>query len=274
MENEFLVVRLDPGSGGIASLFDKRTSRQWVREGSLTAVLQRCVEANEGMTAWVIGQFLERRDLLEGGALRQVHSGPYVYTYRWTYPQRQVGPYDTRMWLDITLRQGEPRILFSLRVDWREIGHAEGGVPHLRVRFPLAVRAPRARYEVPFGAVERDLVGQEVPAQRWVDLSDADGAGVTLVNTSKYGFSLEADGAGGHALSMTLLRASIDPDPLPDLGEHVIEYALVTHGTSWMVGDCMRAGEELNVPLVVASCGLQEGDLPLARGGDQREPGR
>jgi alpha-mannosidase len=85
------------------------------------------------------------------------------------------------------------------------------------------------------------------------------GPGVTLVNSSKYGHSVN-----GNSLELTLLRASIEPDPLPDLGEHVIEYALLPHGAGWTAGDGMRAGEEMNAPLVVASCGFQEGDLPSA----------
>jgi alpha-mannosidase len=103
---------------------------------------------------------------------------------------------------------------------------------------------------------------QDMPAQRWVDLSGADGAGVTLVNSSKYGFSVEEQGAKDVSLEMTLLRASIDPDPLPDLGEHIIGYALVPHGTEWTVGDCFQAGEMWNVPLVVSSCGFHHGALP------------
>ena len=61
---------------------------------------------------------------------------------------------------------------------------------------------------------------------------------------------------------MTLLRASIDPDPLPDLGEHVIEYALEPHTAGWSEGDGMRVGEETNIPLVVSSCGFHKGPLP------------
>ena len=66
----------------------------------------------------------------------------------------------------------------------------------------------------------------------------------------------------GTSLNMTLLRASSDPDPLPDLGEHVIEYALVPHVAGWTAGDASQAGEDLNVPLVVVSCGVHGGDLP------------
>jgi len=260
LENEFLRVRLDPASGGMASLVDKRTGREWVPEGGLSGTLQYNVEANEGMSAWVIGQFLTREDLLDGGRLVQVHDGPYVQCYRWT---RTVG--NSRLELDITLRQGSPRVEYRLRVDWREMGHAERGIPHLRVRFPLSVDRPEARYEIPYGSIRRDLFdGQEVPAQRWADVRATgflgrDGPGVTLVNSSKYGHSLE-----GNTLGLTLLRASIEPDPLPDLGEHVIEYALLPHSAGWTVGDGMRAGEEMNIPLVVASCGFHEGDLPSA----------
>jgi alpha-mannosidase len=80
---------------------------------------------------------------------------------------------------------------------------------------------------------------------------------VTLVNDSKYGFSVE-----GTTLNMTLLRASIDPDPLPDLGEHTIEYALLPHGAGPTVERATQAGEEMNEPLTVVSCGFHQGDLP------------
>jgi alpha-mannosidase len=260
LENEFLKVVLDPASGGVASLWDKRTGREWVPEGGLTGLLQYCVEANEGMTAWVIGQFLTREDLLDGGKMSKVADGPYVKTFRWT---RRVS--ESTLELEITLRQGIPRIEYRLHVDWREMGKVEDGTPHLRVCFPLALDAPQPRYEIPFGAIRRDLLdGQEVPALRWADLSEAGGAGVTLVNSSKYGFSVErqAGRQPAYALSMTLLRASIDPDPLPDLGEHIVEWALVPHGEGWAVGQSTQVGEEQNQPLVVLSCGFHGGDLP------------
>jgi len=253
LENEFLRVQLDPASGGIVSLLDKHRGREWIPEGKQAGILQYCVEANLTMTAWVIGPFLKREDLLDGGMLKKAHNGPYIQTFRWT---RMV--HDTNLELNITMRQGVPRVEFRLRVDWREIGHPERGIPHLRVRFPLAVHNPQPRYEIPFGSIRRDRFnGEEVPALRWADLSEADGQGVTLVNSSKYGFSLEGD-----SLNMTLLRATIDPDPLPDLGEHTIEYALVPHGDEWTVGDCMRVGEEMNIPLAVTSGGFQDGELP------------
>ncbi len=257
LENEILMVRLDPASGSIVSLVDKRTKREFVKPGEHLGVLQFCVEAYEGMSAWVIGQFVRREDLLQGGKLTAIDRGPHVQSYRW---QRKIG--ETSLSLDISLARGVPRVNFELRVDWREAGSRDGGIPHLKVRFPMDVRngrqGPLARYEIPFGTIQRDLfAGEEVPAQRWVDLSGEDGVGITLVNTSKYGFNVE-----GTSLNMTLLRASIDPDPLPDLGDHVIRYALVPHAAGWGEGNGAQAGEDLNVPLVVSSVDFHAGDLP------------
>ncbi|TFG71713.1 MAG: hypothetical protein E4H27_04010, partial [Anaerolineales bacterium] len=82
--------------------------------------------------------------------------------------------------------------------------------------------------------------------------------GVTLVNTSKYGFNVE-----GTALNMTLLRGSIDPDPLPDLGVHTIQYALVVHEAGWSTGNCVAAGEDWNIPVDVISSDFHDGDLPV-----------
>lgn len=252
LENGMLRAELDPRSGSVVSLLDKRTGREWVPEGGHLGFLEYCFEANEGMTAWVIGTFRSCEALLEGGALTLVADGPHVRTYRWT---RSLG--ETSLALEISLSQGVPRLDFRLEVDWREVGDAER-IPDLRVRFPLALGAPEARYEIPFGHIRRDLFdGQEVPAQRWVDLSEAGGAGVTLVNRSKYGFSVE-----GTTLTMTLLRASVDPDPLPDLGTHVIEYGLVPHDDTWTPGEATQVGAAFNLPPIVMSNTFHEGDLP------------
>jgi len=253
LENEMLRAQLDAGSGSVISLMDKRSGREWVPDGEHLGVLAYCLEDNEtGWSAWVLGQFLSREKLLDGGKLSLIHEGPHVRTYRWT---RSLGL--TSLTLDVSLSRGVPRLDFRLAVDWREMGDA-ARIPHLRTAFPLALTSPRARYEIPFGHIRRDLfAGQEVPAQRWVDLSGDDGAGVTLVNRSKYGFSVE-----GTTLTMTLLRASTAPDPLPDLGRHVIEYALIPHDGVWTPGDATRAGAAYNAPPVAVNTPIQEGDLP------------
>jgi len=264
LENDQVRAVLDAGSGGLTSLVDKGTGREWVPAGQCSGIFQYCLEQNQGMTAWTIGRFLERRDLAGGGKLSRLHSGPWLNAYRWT---RDLG--NSKLELDITLRHGSPRVEYRLNVDWRQIGDKDRGIPHLKVRFPLAASQPTGRYEIPFGALERDLTeGEEVPAIRWAEMLDADGQGVVLGNTSKYGFNIEGD-----SLNMTLLRGSIDPDPLPDLGEHIIEYSIAPHGPGWAASDSVGEGEQVNLPLVVASCDFQAGDLAASHSFASMDPG-
>ena len=252
LENDQVRAVLDSGSGSLTSLVDKATGREWVPPGKRSGIFQYCLEENQGMTAWTIGRFLERRDLAGGGVLKRLHTGPWLNAYRWT---RDLG--NSKLDLTITLRHGSPRVEYRLNVDWRQIGDRDRGIPHLKVRFPLAAAEPTGRYEIPFGAIERDLTaGEEVPAIRWAEMLDADGQGVVLGNTSKYGFNIEGD-----SLNMTLLRGSIDPDPLPDLGDHVIEYSIAPHGAGWVASDSVGEGEQVNLPVVVSSCDFQSGDL-------------
>jgi alpha-mannosidase len=251
LENEMLKVTLAPSSGSIVSLVDKRSGREWVPEGKRLGALEYCLEVSNQMSAWVIGEFASRA-MLRDGTLKRIHTGAYINTWRWSGKINQ-----TKLDLDITLRAGAAQVDFRLRVDWREMGDAER-TPHLRVRFPLAIEKPQARYEIPYGSIVRDTSpGEEVVGQRWADFSDADGTGMVLVNTSKYGYRLDGD-----TLGLTLLRASTHPDPLPDLGEHIIEYALIPHDGAGSVGAAMEAGESVNVPLVALSCGFQDGALP------------
>ncbi|MDF1512679.1 MAG: glycoside hydrolase family 38 C-terminal domain-containing protein [Anaerolineae bacterium] len=264
MENSLIKLRLDSASGSIVSLVDKRNGREWISPEKPLGMLQFCLEANQGMTAWVIGQFMRRENLTDGGRLDKINNGPYIQTYRWARTLEN----SSSLTLDITLVEGAPRIEYNLRVDWRLFGNREKGIPHLKVLFPLAIQNPNARFDIPFGSIYRDLNhGEEVPAQRWVDFSEADGCGMTLVNTSKYGFSVEED-----TLNMTLLRGSMDPDPMPDLGEHIIQYALVVHDSGWSVGNSMQVGEEWNIPLDVLSTDFHPGELPTSHDLVKLEP--
>ena len=95
------------------------------------------------------------------------------------------------------------RLEFHCAIDWHEDRRA------LKVRFPVAVHAPRATYEMQFGVVERpthystrrDLAQYEVPGHRFADLSEH-GFGVALLSAATYGWSVH-----GGDMRMTLLRS-------------------------------------------------------------------
>jgi len=168
--------------------------------------------------------------------------------------------------MDISLKTGVPRVEFVLRIEWLEWGNPNYGVPMLKVRFPLALEEGRPLFEIPFGYIRRPANGKEVPALRWVDLSGKrlkgrGRVGVTLVNDCKYGHSVRGD-----EIKLTLLRSSYDPDPLPELGNHEIRFALVPHGEDWGPSDATKAGCEFNhLPEVIAT-DIHKGNLPKEQG--------
>jgi len=261
MENQFLRVEIDQESGAVSSLFDKRTGHEFVPEGKRLGLLEWLLEAPHGMTAWEIGQIVERMNLTQGATTEVIHKGPYLATIRTNRRFR-----NSRFTMDISLKTGVPRVEFVLRIEWLERGGPDYGVPMLKIRFPLALEEGKPLFEIPFGHIQRPANGEEVPALRWVDLSGKrpggqGKVGVTLVNDCKYGHSVRGD-----EIKLTLLRSSYDPDPLPELGNHEIRFALVPHGEDWGPSDATKAGCEFNhLPEVIAT-DVHKGVLPKERG--------
>jgi len=213
------------------------------------------------MTAWEIGQIIKQIDFVDGATIEMPHRGPYLGTVRAHHKLN-----DSRFTMEISLKAGVPRVDFNLKVNWLERGHSGYGVPMLKVAFPVAVSGDKAKFEVPCGYIERPTTGEEVPALKWVDLTGdrADGngtAGVTLLNDQKYGHNVTEN-----EIRLTLIRSSYDPDPLPELGEHNIKFALVPHDGDWKPSDATRAGYEFNNQIESVGTSVHKGDLPAEKG--------
>ncbi len=259
-ENEFLKVKVDQESGAVVSLMDKQTGLELVPEGARLGLLEYLLEAPHGMTAWSIGQIVERKPFLSGATLEPFANGPWTAGVRVHHKLN-----DSTFTLTISVSAGVPQVDFDLQVHWLERGAPDIGVPMLKMHFPVAVEAEKAAFEAPNGHVERPCDGREVPAQKWLDLTGTNPAinqpvGVTLLNDCKYGFSVK-----GNDLCATLIRSSYDPDKLPELGDHRIKFAVRPHIGAWSVADSTRAGYEFNVPFNVIGTTAHAGELPASK---------
>ncbi|MCX7935606.1 MAG: glycosyl hydrolase-related protein, partial [Planctomycetota bacterium] len=144
---------------------------------------------------------------------------------------------------------------------WVERGNPERGVPVLRMFFPTAMVGCQGRYEIPFGAIDRDRCdGEEVPALQWAMLRGkvkGKSAALLLLNDSKHGHSICGD-----TLRLTLIRSSYDPDPLPEVGQHSVRLALAPLAGEMPIAEAIRRGNAFNHPLRVVSTDVHKGDLP------------
>jgi alpha-mannosidase len=238
MENEYLRVQLGE-NGTLVSIYDQECARE--------------VLAGRGNQLWLFtdipGQFdawdmdasytEEGTELLADSPAELVEQGPLRAALRVTRRHQNIEIVQT-----YRLRRLSRVLEIHNRIRWC------GRRRLLRALFPLGIRTHEMWAETSFGAVARsnhrntpwDLAKFEVPAHRWVDLSEPS-YGVSLLNTGKYGHS-----ADGNVLGLSLLRAPIYPDPFADEGDHEFTYAIYPHRGNWRNGT-VRAARELHSPL-------------------------
>ena len=259
--NEYFELKIDEGSGTIISLFDKANERFIFKRDRFpytkpifSNLFQVLYELPHPMSAWIIGEIIRTENLIKNAEVEFIGKGPVRATVKAVHKFL-----NSRITQFISLYEKIPRVDFDTIIEWGETSDDRSEAPMLKVSFTPILRDPRVTYEIPFGYVERPADGTEVPALRWVDISDGE-YGVSLLNDSKYGFDAE-----GSTIRMTLLRASYSPDPQPDVGTHKVKYSLYPHPGDWKEALTFRRGCEINHPLkayVIMDPSAAEGCMP------------
>ncbi|MBA7547389.1 hypothetical protein ES705_39808 [subsurface metagenome] len=237
-ETDFFKVKFDMTTGAIVSLFDKRSKKEYVKKDGQLNKLKISMEDKKGsMKAWNINKIVGEEDVTDIVSVNVVEEGPVracVETVKiWGKSRFIERTYVYRSY---------PRIAYDMEVHWLETGSDSTDSPMLRAIFPLNMENPRFDCNVPFDVVSRSTDGQEVPAQKWVDVTDGK-TGIALLNKTKYGHSYK-----NGELRLTLLRSAGQPDIYPDLGKFNISYALYPHAGDWKNG-VWAEGDDFNVPV-------------------------
>jgi alpha-mannosidase len=264
LENEFIRLKIDPQSGCMTSLFDKRSQTEALAPAETDSggpknsicgnLLQAFVDKPKQWDAWNIDADFEQHhwDLDKADEINLIESGPVRAVIRIKNHFQS-----STFVRDITMYAGVPRVDVKMQADWHE--------KHilLKVAFPLSAHGDKATFEIPYGSIERPTTrntpaGQaqfEVPAQRWADICDSK-HGFGLLNDSKYGYD-----AKGNVLRLSLLRSPEWPDPHADEGHHEFTYSLYPHGGTWREAQTVRRGYELNYKLMARQTGKHDGQL-------------
>lgn len=252
LENAKLRIELDPATGWLSSLLDKRSGADLVK-GAIGEHTQICDDPTD---TW----------------------GHRVVSYNWPGAAmrtdrivlRETGPLRARLRVErswgrstmveeFILGHDSDQLEVRVTIDWREKAHL------LKLRFPVALDEPAGTYEIPYGTLERPVDGAEEPGQSWVDLSGTAGgaaAGLAVVNNAKHGYDVspagDRDGAAiSPSIGITAVRSPVyswhDPrllDPqgfysFQDQGVQTFSYLLVPHEGDWRAADLARRAAEL-----------------------------
>ena len=152
----------------------------------------------------------------------------------------------------VVLRKGSRRIDFETEIDWNETHKL------LKVDFNTNIQTDELVSEIQFGNVKRpnhktrhyDADRFEVCNHKWSALCESK-RGAAILNDCKYGIS-----ADGSRMSLTLLRASVNPAPYTDKEIHKFTYSFMPFENMSYDG-LTREGYELNCSIRL-KCGYAE----------------
>lgn len=251
LENTWLRAEVDPRTGNLARLFDKRLRREMVGTGANALVMIE--DRPREYDAWNIDDLNGARTPVDQDVrVGQVARGALGMS---VVVERSAPGAKVRQVLTVPARAA--RLDVETTIDWSASHQL------LKAVFPLAFRADSSWAEIPYGVIarptrpvtRRDSARFEVPMLRWVEATAAPGQdttgtgtvwGVAIANDSKYGYD-----AHGDTLRITLLRSAKAPDPRADMGTHHFHYALVPHPGDYRAQAIEAAAVDLNEPLRV-----------------------
>ncbi len=261
LENQRWQLEIDPGTGNISRLMDKKTGSQVFNgQGAQAMVI------DDPSDTWSHGIF--RFDKVIGSfqaeSVHLAENGPVKSTLTVT---SRYGA--SRLIQAFTLYAGLDQIDVAVTVDWHEAQKL------LKLRFPLNLEQGLATYEIPFGHIHRPMDGEEEPGQAWVDVSGfipgtRTPYGFSLLNDGKYSFDIQPEN-----ISLTVLRSPIfahhwpaQPEPdrcytYVDQGIQHFTYSIFPHEGSWEDAGTVRQAANLNQPpVVLIGTAHPDGSLP------------
>jgi alpha-mannosidase len=259
LESARLRVTVDPGSGWLASLFDRGGGSELLPE----TVEPHAVVLADATDTWSHGAlaYQDETGAFECESVRLLEDGPVRRMVRIVSRYR-----DSTLTEDLLLGlRGTIEVRATL--DWHE------RLALLKLRFPTAFRDVTATFEIPYGHLERPATGGEEPAGSWVDVTGTTPggrrAGLALLNDGKHAFDVR-----GGRIGMTVARGSVyawhEPRALDpgedyaylDQGVQRFTYRLLPHLGDWRAAGVARAAAELNQPPLAVVESPHPGPLP------------
>lgn len=234
--------------GSMRSLYDKELSREWV-DGAFNEL---CVyEDKPGVyDAWdILPNYKDRRVAVEVATpLHLAEKNDEVAVFE---TELKIGQSTWKRLIRLfRLSHG---IEVENVVDWREKHRLA------KAEFSCNVLAREALCDIGAGFIRRETHKNtswqqarfEVCHHKWCDLAETDG-GIALLNDCKYGVGFDEN-----KISLSLLRATIRPDPTSDMGLHRFCYMILPHAGDAVSAHINRIALEYNIPIVKADVSCQ-----------------
>ena len=255
LENSLVRIELDCNDGTVVSYYDKQKDCELLdtdrRGGVFRYILEDC---SKKMSAWIDGRYKSIRELTDNVRIRPVTAGALRKAIRLEMPIH--GSSDMRVTL--SLDEGSKALRYDVDVNWHEIGTADTW-QQLNFSFPLPYEAKSYLYQVPGGMLERAAANIDLPTIGYLAAVNEtpDKGGWMMTTDSKYGVRGVDD-----CMNITLIRSSVDPDPLPESGQ--FRFCIVLNPMDAFCAKCLQNTDyAVNNPLMSVAHTAHKGSLPV-----------
>lgn len=263
LENDRLLVRLDPATGAIVSCIDKQSQIELAGAGGWN-VAQVLEDKSDTWSHGIAGYGGPLLGVFGDVSITVADQGPLQVSL---LVERS---FEGSQWQQqIILRRGSSDILIRNWLNW------QGQWRIVKLAFDVAADMPQAVHDIPFGWCARPCNGAEVPTQMWMDVSGPALAapsqliGAALLNDGKYSCDVT-----GSVMRLTVLRcppyAYHQPHQLGakqrydwvDQGYQEFTLLLCPHVGDWRDAQVVEKARSLNVPVTPITMHGHGGKLP------------
>lgn len=248
LANEHLSATIDSSTFAVSSLVERQGGRHLLGSGGARLVL----DAEEGghMSAWI--ERPAHRPQAVGPHGRLIGRSRDGDRFQWLSWKSTIGA--TTIHVSYELAPGSRELQIRADVSFREIG--TGDVIRLRLAAETPGTISSLLSDVPGGTIRRDPQPLSVAVSRFAAAAYKQEHSGSCGRLVVYTPNSQAVLATGSELSVVLLRATSDPDPAPEVGEHQFLLALSGDHEARPAQLQQRAACYAQPPVVVAFDGV------------------
>lgn len=252
LENEWIRAEFDPTTGRLVHLLDKTSGQSLLSDAGFDFIEE---DPSEGMTSWRVGRYMNVRNAGSRVKISRAVWGNLRQGFRIRSNFAGASHLEYLVYLDKDSR----RLVYEVQCDWHELGSSQTFLPQLSFSAELMEQADSFRYRIPGGEWTRAGAAQDQPA-----LGAMTAGKMALLCDSRYGFR-----GDGRKMRVALVRGSVDPDPIPEMGEIKCKVAL-----ELLSGEGLsRQAEDFTLPLDAISGERHAGEWPMTHGFMQLKSG-
>lgn len=253
LDNGILRAEFDRRTMMLLSMIRKDDGREMI--GQPSAMFRFIQEnARRGMTSWREGDPVSVENIYAQGKVRLTDE--CIGSLRqWISFEVSFGT-ASKLNVIVSLESGSDLLDFDVTADFREVG-GDSLIPGLRFYGPISYEPVAYRCDIPFGTIDRKDLNHDVPGLSFICAVPESGPAVMLTTDTKYGYRGEENGIG-----VNLIRASFDPDPLPEFGLHRFRIGLGIAPSAQSTVLLSRS-ERFNHPVTAISVRRGAGSLPM-----------